>query len=183
MSEIVPTKTEIEREKSRAFTLLELLIVILLLSLFAFLVFSSMKDSTKQIVHPGIPQIKKLFSQADYHEQELVCIQGCSKCFFLGNDRQLSQSEVRFQPIQAYIVDSSEEAKHIDFGRWKDKRVCLRIHRYSNGSFDQMILENGGVYYFIPAYFGKIEQFHSLEAAIEYWLRNRDLMKERGDYY
>ena len=169
----------------KGFTLLELLIVILLLSLFAFLVFGAMERQSRKPVHPKISQIPQLLRQGDRPgtERELVCLEKCQRCFFLGTDHETQESAIRFPPLRAYIVDPFDQAAIVDFGRWKDKAVCLRIRNYSNGSLDRMILESEGKFYYIPSYFGKVETFDTLSAAVDRWLRGRDLFHDRGDYY
>ena len=166
-----------------AFTLLELLIVILLLSLFAFLVFGTMKRQASQPKQPKVSQIREILAKGAGRDQELVCLENCRKCFFLDGEHRMRETGIHFPPMRAYILDPSDQAREPDFGRWKDKRICLRIRGYANGSMDQMILESEGVFYFFPAYFGKVERFKTLGEAVDYWLRNRDLFHDQGDYY
>jgi len=169
--------------RREAFTLLELLIVILLLSLFTFLIFGAMKRQAAQTKQPKIPQIREILAKDVGRDRELVCFENCQKCFFLEADHRLRGAGIRLPLLKAYIIDSNEETKEVDFGRWQDKKVCLRIRGYGNGSMDQMILESEALYYFLPAYFGEVKQFKSLGEAADYWLRNQGFFKDRGDYY
>jgi hypothetical protein len=158
------------------------LIVILLLSLFAFLVFGAVKRRAVEPERPKVSQIRELLTR-EGGERELVCIENCQRCFFLGSDHQLHESALHFPPIAAYIVDPSDQAVRLEYGRWRDKPVCLRIRAYANGSVDRMILESEGKFYFIPSYFGAVEEFPGLGEATERWLQHRGLFQDRGDYY
>jgi hypothetical protein len=163
---------------------LELLIVILLLSLFTFLVFGSMKRQASLPRHPKIPQIRELLgAERAGRARELVCIDNCEKCFFLDRQHRMEESGIHFPPLKAYLVDPFDQPIRIDFGRWRDHPVCLRIRSYTTGSIDRMILESGGAFYYLPAYFGEVRRFETLTRARDYWLRDQERFHDRGDYY
>jgi len=171
------------RNHKEAFTLLELLIVILLLSLMALLVFGTMSHQRFGVEKPGVSQIRELVKKVPAGGEELICIDDCRQCFLRTSDREMHPVTIAFKPLTAYTVNLYGEARRIDFGRFRDRKICLRFRFRDNGSSSRMIIETEGKYYFIPSYFGKTELFSSLVEATSYWLRNSELLRNIGDYY
>ncbi|WP_367270970.1 prepilin-type N-terminal cleavage/methylation domain-containing protein [Thermococcus sp.] len=168
---------------SKAFTLLELLIVILLLSLMAMMVATTISKRKKTRNITNISQLKSLRSSLPSGRGELVCLDGCTHCFLQDAEKKEHPLSQGFKGLKAYILDRRGDAHTPEFGRYEDHPVCLRFRFRRNGSTSQMILERKGVFYFVPAYFGKVRSFPSLEEARAYWLRNRELLQNRWDYY
>jgi len=176
---ILPFPSGISR---RGFTLLELLIVILLLSLFAFLTFATVKSGARSVPQPHLSQLKSLMKNFS-GERELVCIEECRRCLWHSPGGKEEETGLHFDPLEAYRIDEFGQAEELEFGRWHDKKICLRFRRYANGSTDRMILrDEEGVYYF-PAYFGEVRRFDTVEEAAEYATRFKGLLRDRGDYY
>ena len=167
----------------RAFTLLELLIVILLLSLFTFLVVGSLKREASSRQIRGIPALRGLPERMNLPAGELVCTEQCKKCVYVGGDHNERPMALSLPPLTAYGIDISDQPRRLEFGRFHDRPICLRFRYYSNGSSSRMILGNGKEFFYLPSYFGEMKSFPSLEAAAEYWLRDGDLLHDRGDYY
>jgi hypothetical protein len=167
---------------SRAYTLLELLIIIVLLSLFALLVFGSMKRTKPAEEEQGVPAIRRLVDKGK--KGDLVCIEKCQKCFLIGEDHQANEIALELPPVTAYAIDALGNPERLDFGRYHDKKICLRFRYFSNGSTSQMILKTKErVFYFLPAYFGKVLSFEKLDEAAKYWMRNSEKLRDRGDFY
>jgi len=183
MSEIERDREKNDPTVNRAFTLLELLIVILLMSLMALLIFGAMSRNKPEEKHPGIAQLKRLIAEAPANGVELVCLDECSRCFFHKREEAMQPVSYQLPPVTAYSVDRYGDAIKIDFGRYRDRPVCLRFRFRSNGSSSRMIIESKGKYYYIPSFFGETEVFDDLRGAVERWRRNRDLLRNRGDYY
>jgi hypothetical protein len=85
--------------------------------------------------------------------------------------------------IKAYTLDSRDSLVRIEYERFNDKKICLKMDFYDNGSSTQIILKNDKGTYFLPAYFGQPKAFESPEDAQEYWLENSRLVSDSGDYY
>jgi len=169
------------RFKRNAFTLLELLIVILLLSIFAFLIFGTMKQNARTEEALSLEHLSEIMRKNG--GQELVCIDDCRECFYLDEHHQTKKAPIRLSPVKAYRVGRHGEGVRLEFGRMHDKKICLRLRSRSNGSLDQMILESKGSFYFIPAFFEETKKFSSLEDAVDYWLKDQQLLRDRGEYY
>lgn len=167
----------------KAFTLLELLIVILLLSLMAMVIVTTVSKRKKMRNITNISQLKSLRSSLPSGRGELVCLDDCAHCFLQDAQRKKHPLPQEFKGLKAYVLDRKGDARTPEFGRYEDHPVCLRFRFRQNGSTSQMILERKGTFYFIPAYFGEVRSFPSLEEARGYWLRNAALLQNRWDYY
>jgi len=165
-----------------AFSLIELIIVILIASLFAALVFSSVSFGKPKEKKVGIRALKEAAASRAGGEADLVCTDGCKECNLMV-DHKAHAIGSQLKPLTAYILDEGGSPQEIDFGRMKDKKVCLRFHYYANGSTSQMILASEEKYYFLPSYFGEVEVFDSLSAATERWRQYRDQLDTMGTYY
>ena len=164
------------------FSLIELIIVILIASLVSAVIFSNVNFGTKKKEKVGIHQLKNGTKLLHGSDAELVCLDHCRQCF-LKTDQKSTEISSQFKPLKAYILDDSTNPQEIDFGRVKDKEVCLRFHYYPNGSTSQMILESDEKFYFIPSYFGDIEVFESLDAAAEHWTHYRSQLDAMGTFF
>jgi hypothetical protein len=170
-------------DRRRAYTLLELLIIIVLLSLFALLVFGSMKRTKPAGGVEGVPGIKRLIQKENGGEGDLVCVEKCGRCFFVGEDLQPIEIAIDLPPMTAYAIDESGNAESLDFGRFHDKKICLRFRYFPNGSTSQMILKTQSAVYFVPAFFGEVLTFKKIDEAAKYWMRNSRMLHDRGEFY
>lgn len=172
----------------RGFTLIELLIVILLISLIYFIGFRSMKLAKREPKALTPLNLKStITSSKDFTGQvTLLCINNCKKCF-LRHDISSTYTEysngIDLSGIKAYSIDKSNALTRIEYERYNDKQVCLKMDFYPNGSSTQIILENKEGSYFLPTYFEKAKQFESPEDARDYWLENTRLVSDNGDFY
>ncbi len=163
------------------FSLIELIIVILIASLFAALIFSQISFATKPKEKVGIHQLKKA-GIVPPGDAQLVCLDHCRQCTIgMGDKRKKIPSQLK--PIKAYVLDDGGNPQEVDFGRVKEKKICLRFHYYANGSTSQMILESEGKFYFVPSYFGNIEVFDGLDAATERWTHYRNQLDSMGTFF
>jgi prepilin-type N-terminal cleavage/methylation domain-containing protein len=165
-----------------AFSLIELIIVILIASLFAALVFSSISIRKPNEKKVGLRQLKEAAMQDAPVDAELVCVSKCQTCSVV-REGETSPIGSQLPELQAYIIDESGNPQKLDFGRMDDRPICLRFHYYPNGSTSQMILEADDGFYFVPSYFGEIRKFDSLDGAAEYWLRHRAQLDTMGTFY
>ncbi len=163
------------------FSLIELIIVILIASLFVALVFNNVNIGAKKEKKVGIQQLQEA-TNSNGGERELVCTNDCSECSLVSGGKATSVGS-QLRPLKAYILDDSNNPQEVDFGRIKDKKICLRFHYYANGSTSQMILESDNKYYFVPSYFGKVEVFEDMDSAVSRWTKHRNQLDTMGSYY
>ncbi len=171
----------------KAFTLFELLIVILLMGLIVLFVFSTPtipKERQEAVTFKTLPKFLRKNLKGN---GELVCINNCSSCFYLnGSSKPQSFSlPLQLKVKNVYILDRSDNPAKIEYGRFKDKKVCLRLKHYKNGSISQEILElDGDKFLFIPAFFGDGKVFESLTEAQNWWLKDiQNAPRSREDWY
>ncbi len=164
------------------FSLIELIIVILIASLFAAVIFTNIGLGATKKQTVGIRQLKNTDMTRNLGDAELVCTDRCRHCVLVHGDKQ-AQIQSQLKPLTAYILDDSNNAQEVDFGRIKDQKVCLRFRYYANGSTSQMILESEDRYYFLPSYFGEIEEFDDIDGAVERWTKYRNQLDAMGTFF
>ena len=166
----------------KGFSLIELLIVIAIISLFGFLVFGFLKKSEIKQDPYTIKNLKKTFRNSG--NVELLCIDKCAQCFIhsAGNTR-MQEVASDLGEIQAYTVDRSDNPQKLEFGRLKDHRICLRFRHFANGSTTQIILESKDKFFYFPSYFGEITVHDSAEDAAQAWVEDNQLLRSKGNYY
>lgn len=173
---------------SKGFSLLELLIVILIISMVYFLGFEGVeigKQKPKALTPLNLKsniRSSELFSR----EGTLLCIDQCRACYFragISSPFEEYTSPIDLTNIQAYTLDSYDALTRIEYGRYQDQEICLVMDFFKNGSSTQIILKNEEGSYFLPAFFGDPQRFSTLEEAKEYWLRNTNLASDIGAFY
>lgn len=166
----------------KGFSLIELLIVIAIISLFGFLVFGSLKQAAIKPDPYTIKNLQKILQ--DSGDVELLCVDKCAKCFThtLGGD-SMQETASDLKMLQAYTVDKHGDPQQIEFGRYKDHKICLRYRHYNNGSSTQIILESEGKFFYFPSYFGEVTVHESAEDAAEAWISGTQILKDKGNYY
>jgi prepilin-type N-terminal cleavage/methylation domain-containing protein len=168
------------------FSLIELLIVIAIVSLFGFLVFGSLKQSEIRPDPYSIKNLKNTENISSFKDTELVCIDKCSKCFMLPQGAATSNKKAvssDLKELQAYILDQNDNPQQIEFGRLDDHPVCLRFRYNANGSTTQIIIASEEKFFYFPSYFGEVETFDSLNEATDRWIRDSKILEDRGSYY
>lgn len=175
-------------ELRKGFSLIELLIVILLISIVYFLGFEGFEIGKKKpkALTPLNLKSNIISSELFTGKGTLLCVDGCRSCYFredLSSEFQAYTSAIDLTNIQAYTIDRYESISPIEYGRYKDERICLIIDFFNNGSSTQIILKDEESTYFLPAFFGDPKKFSSLEEAKDYWLENSTLVSDSGAYY
>jgi len=175
-------------EVRKGFSLLELLIVILLVSVVYFLGFEGFEMGKKkpQALSPLNLKSNIVSSEHFTGKGTLVCVDECQSCYFregVSSDFEAYTSPIDLTNIEAYTIDRQESLLQIEYGRFDDKKICLVMDFYKNGSSTQIILKNEEGSYFLPAFFGEPERFSSLEEAKDHWLKNTTLVSDSGEYY
>ncbi|MEN8726516.1 MAG: prepilin-type cleavage/methylation domain-containing protein, partial [Sulfurovum sp.] len=116
----------------------------------------------------------------------LLCIDQCRSCYLrtdVSSPFEAYTSPIDLKNIQAYTIDKYNALKRIEYGRYQDKKICLIMDFYHNGSSTQIILKNDQGSYFLPAFFGEPQAFSSPEEAKEYWLRNSTSVSDSGEFH
>jgi prepilin-type N-terminal cleavage/methylation domain-containing protein len=175
------------KKYKKAFSLIELLIVIFIISLIYVLGFEPIflqNSSTPQVTPLRLTSIiKKHNSKVG----KMICLNQCKDCFFTNSLHQpLKKLDINFdlgKDVSIYTLDKNSELKKMDFGRIDDNKVCMVIEFYKNGSNTQFILQNSEHTYFISSFFDTSKEIDSLEEAKELWIKDSQYLQNMGDLY
>ena len=172
----------------KGFSLIELLIVNLIVSMVYFLGFEGIEMGKKKpkALTPLNLKSNILSSELFNGQATLLCIDQCRSCYLrtdVSSAFEEYTSPIDLKNIQAYTIDKYDALKRIEYGRYQDKKICLIMDFYNNGSSTQIILKNDKESYFLPAFFGEPQAFSSPEDAKEYWLRNSTAASDSGEFY
>ncbi len=172
----------------RAFSLIELLIVIIIVSIVYFLGFSGVEMGKQEPRALTALNLKSTIMKSDLFTQEatLLCINKCRSCYLrtgIDSAFQAYEHGIDLKNTEAYTLDARDSLRRMEYGRYQDKEICLILDFYKNGSSTQIILKNENGVYFLPAFFGAPKKIDSLEEAKELWLKNSALVSHSGDFY
>ena len=172
----------------KAFSLLELLLVILIVSLVYFLGFSGFEKEKKRAQALTPMNLKKEVMRSPLFEGKgtLICIDECRSCYFrkgIHAPFEKLKAKTRLSHPKVYTLDANDELVQLEYGRYKDQRICLQMRFHPNGSTTPIILQDDTGIYFLPAFFGETAKTASLTEAKELWLKNNDALQHQGDYY
>ena len=173
---------------NKGFSLIELLIVILIVSIVYFLGFEGIELGKKKPKPLSPLNLKSniLSSESFSGETTLLCINECRSCYIRQGVTSAFEeytSAIDLTKIKAYTLDKDEALTRIEYGRYQDKQICLLMDFYNNGSSTQIILQNDEETYFLPAFFGEPQVFSSPQEAKEHWLENSRSLSDSGVYY
>ena len=174
--------------KHKGFSLLELIVVVLIVSLIGFLVFSTaVKQQQKtKILDPSTLPSTFRDSFKGQGDVELFCIKKCKECYVMqGGNISPYDGGIDFgEDVEIHLLDDDNRFVEMDnLGRIKDKKVCLRYHLYPNGSTTQMVIVNKKSIYFLPSYFGKAKKVDDMEEAKELWVKEDYSLRDSGSFY
>ena len=173
----------------KGFTLLELIVVVMIVSLMSFLLFSAaVRDEKKkvEILDPSTFPNKFRESFKGQGDVEFFCIKKCKECYVIqGGNISPYDGGIDFgDDVEIHLLDDDNRFVEIDdLGRIKDEKVCLRYHLYANGSTTQMLIVNKEGIYFLPSYFGKAQKVADMEEAKELWVKEEYSLRDSGSFY
>lgn len=171
-----------------AFTLIELLIVVLIVSLVYFFGFSG-AELGKPVPKALTPlNLKPSIRNTDLFQGHatLLCTDKCSKCYLrrdLNDKYRPYSNRIDLTGSVAYALSRDDHLEKIEYGRFRDEPICLVIDFYDNGSSTPIVLKQQDKVYFLPSFFGEPKSFDSLSDAETYWLNNTQLVSDNGEYY
>lgn len=169
-----------------AFSLLELMIVIIVISLVYALTFSTMRKKQKEPPALQASNLRSLLRDQNlsHTESEFFCLDKCSSCY-LYRDGETTEYEGKLAlgPLTVYTMGRNDKLQKRQFGRYHDRPVCLRFRLHSNGSNSRMVIRDRRGIYYLPALFGESREAGTLEEAGTLWLKYAKLPEDRGAYY
>ncbi len=174
---------------SRAFTLLELIVVIFIITMVGAMVFSTAMHNEKEekkVLDPSTLPSSFRKSFENQGDVELFCIKKCQECFVLQNGKISSyDGGVKFgKEVELYKLDNDDHFVQLDeLGRFKDKKLCLRYHLYPNGSTTQLVIKNSDGIFYLPSFFGDAKKVGDMDEAKEMWIKDNYDLRDSGAFY
>ncbi|MDD2451649.1 prepilin-type N-terminal cleavage/methylation domain-containing protein [Sulfurovum sp.] len=172
----------------KGFTLLELMIVVFLIVMIYALVFTYFSNEEKKPEALTPLTLKSTLSDAGMlnGHTTLLCTDECRRCYLrqgiLGSFEPY-ENGVDLQQAELYLLDADRELSLAEYGRYKDKKISLKLDFYPNGSSTKAVLKTPGGIFYLPAYFGKPQKVDSLDEAKELWMKDTELISKTGDFY
>ena len=169
----------------KAFSLLELIIVVMIISISYMLVFSSMQKGEKE--PKALTPLNLKYTLLDSNltgEREFICINNAKECFIYQNGVVIPyENKIAIQDISVYKINSEDNTYKLDYGRYDDNKISFRFTIYANGSSTQMIIKQNKNFFYLPTYFGEVKKVSSLDEAKKLWTENTELVSNSGDFY
>ncbi|MGC9350936.1 MAG: type II secretion system protein [Sulfurovum sp.] len=172
----------------KGFTLIELMIVIFLIVMIYALVFTYFSEEEAKPDALTPLTLKSSLSDAGLlnGQTTLLCIDKCKTCYLrqgIESDFEPYENGVNLQDTEVYLLDGYNDLSPAEYGRYNDKKVCLKLDFYPNGSSTKAVLDTPEGVFYLPSYFGKPQKVDSLDAAKTLWLQDTQLVSGRGDFY
>jgi len=172
----------------KAFSLLELLLVIFIISLVYFLGFSGAEKEVKKETRITPLNLKRTLLNTPELKGggTFLCIDHCKKCYMrkdISTPFQAYEGNIDLQNARSYIIDKDDNIQEVEFGRYQDQKICLRYEIYPNGSSSQLILETSKGIFYLPTFFGETKKVNSLDEAETLWLQYSNAVSRQGDFY
>ena len=173
---------------SKAFTLLELIVVIFIITIVGSIMFSSAIHEEKKAEDLNPSTLPATFKRAfkGQGDVELFCIQKCTKCYVM-QEGQITpyNGGIKFgKNVEIHTLDQDDHfVQRDELGRLKDEKINFRFHLYPNGSTTQMVVTNDQGIYFLPSFFGKAKKVEDMDEAKELWIKSKYDLKDSGSFY
>lgn len=172
----------------KGFSLIELLIVILIVSVVYFLsfeVFELDKPKPKPLTAMNLKS-ELLKSGLLEGEATLMCTDKCRTCYIrsgFSSSFEPYPNKTALQALNVYVLNEDDSLVRLEYGRFDDKQICLIMDFHQNGSSTQLILEDKEGSYFLPSFFGRTLRFDTPEDAKEYWVEKSHDLSDGGAFY
>ena len=177
--------------KKRAFTLIELMIVIIIIGLVYAIALSNLKKSgtKEQINFEDLRSALSKYQKSHQYLKYTIYGDECQNASLLIEGKQQSDIKILFKKDKNMevltndrygdIIKKEYEKKMMDK---KEQRVCLEYELYPNGSGSSYIVKYQEKYYVFHPFFEKTKIFDDQEEAVENLLHNKLYPKSADDY-
>ena len=167
------------RYKLSAFTLIEMLIVLVLIGVVYTLILNRYKPKKEELYQRTKTPFRSMLLPFWSHSHIiLLCKDKCKKCDIYSDNgkiiKKIKKSLFSDDIPKFYTFDDSGEINRKEFlhisSQNSEERVCFRFDLYPNKSSSELMLEykNGKVLY-LPPYFNDTLSFSSLEGVQNYF--------------
>ena len=170
-----------------SFTLIELLIVILIISLVYGIFVQKISSKEHRLKIEGIKNLRALLQQYDFNESaKIICIEECMKCGIYIDGKKQQDIELFTKPVRVYDFDIhgilvQKEFVPI-FQKDEPQEVCFAYALYPNGSASSFIVQEGNKYYVLYAYAKPTQVVDSLDKASELYDQSDWIPTDSSEY-
>ena len=170
-----------------SFTLIELLIVIVIISLVYGIFVQKISSKEHHLKKDGVKNLRALLQQYDFNESaKVVCIQKCIECSIYVDGKKIKSIELFTKPITVYDFDihgilTQKEFVPI-FQKDEPQEVCFEYTLYPNGSASSFIVQEGSKYYVLYAYAKPTKVVDSLDKASELYDQSDWIPTDSSEY-
>jgi len=177
-----------QTSKQKGFSLIELLIVIVIVGLVYSIGLSKIELGKPKVKALTPLNLKRTIVNSEFFNGHatLMCVDKCRKCYLrqgLSSPFKAYSNKINLSDVKAYTIDEDESLRRLEYERYNDKKICLVMDFYNNGSSTQIILESKKGTYFLPAFFDEPKKFDSPDDAKDYWLKQSHIVSNSGDFY
>ncbi|SMC10182.1 hypothetical protein [Nitratiruptor tergarcus] len=159
-----------------SFTLFELLIVILIISILYGVFIQKLHTKEHLSKSLGLQDIKTLFEEYDFNESaKITCINKCQECYIFIDGIRRDKIEGFFdKEVSVYDFDIHGILSPVKFPPLFDangnpQEVCFAYELFSNGSNSSYIVEYKDKFYIFYAYMKPVKVVDSISEAQKYF--------------
>ena len=175
----------------KAFSLMELIVVILLLGIMFSLALTSFDSKNKKIKIPTIQDIPSYMQKLGLKEKATFIVYGdkCENEAMFSNE-DINNSNINLPFDKSFIVYKMNDLgiiKEFDFKSLtlenKEQHICFKLDLKKGKFSDKFILKTFNKYLLFLPFFQKVKTFDSLSDAKENYQQNDLYPKSIDDYY
>lgn len=173
-----------------AFTLIELIVVILLLGIMFSLALTSFKHKKKSEI-PSIKELPLYLKKSDIKTDGVFLIYGknCNKEKLLSNEN-ISQNDINTpfdKSFKIYKMNNFGAIKELNYDDMIvdgiEQHICFKLHLKKGKFVDKVIVKTASKYLLFMPFFQAIKSFDSLFDAQKAYLQSYLYPKSADDYY
>ncbi len=176
---------------SKAFTLFELLIVVVLISiLYGVFVHKLSRPKQSKTDQLTLMNLKSFLLDIPFKRKiEVICLEPCKECnIYIDNKKSKSDAFSLFKSVpNVYFPDNFGQLKTVNFLAQVDKNdainnVCFKYTLLNNKSGSYYALEDDGDYYLFDPYMKKVKKTTSFSDVNSFFDKSKLLPSDSRDY-
>lgn len=171
----------------RAFSLIELIIVIAVIGTVYYLGFHGFKTVTAP-PPVSLETLPKILRENPIFQKggTLLCPNRCEACYFRSDPSQpFEKLSMRFalrHPVRYEILPDLRLRK-VSNGRYDDTPICFSLTLHRNGFFSPTVVKTSKGYFLLGGFSPKVLRFDSLSEIKEKFSKLRSILEHGGDFY
>ena len=171
-----------------SFTLFELLIVILIISIIYGIFIERLGSKDRAVKEKGLERVKEFLSSYDFNESAaLKCLDECKRCFVYIDGKKVEEvpSFFKSEPkVYDYDIHGMLSLVHF-LPVFKDQNpqdVCFEYDLFPNGSGSSYLVEYDKKYYIFYAYMHPVKVVSSLNEAQKFFDPSQWIPTDSSEY-